>query len=504
MTTPIYYVNDHPHIGTAYTTVAADFLARYHRLRGEQVFFLTGTDEHGQHVARAAERNGVSPQEWADRMVVHFTEIWKALDISNDFFIRTTSPRHIEVARDFIGRLYEQGDIYKGMYEGWYCVPDESFWLPSQLVGGKCPQCGREVEILQEENYFFRLSAYADRLLEHLERNPDFVLPEMRRNEVISFIRQGLEDQSISRKTLTWGIPLPFDESQVMYVWFDALLNYVSAIDYGVDQERFSSIWPADWHLIGKEILRFHAVVWPAMLMAADLPLPRHVFAHGWLTVEGEKMSKSKGNVISPYELIGKYGVDAYRYYFMREFSFGYDGNFSRETMTGRYNSELANDLGNLVSRVLAMAIKYREGAVPEPGAEEVGDAALKEAAQRAFDELDTHMEKLAFNEALQAVWDFLRAANRYVDECAPWDLAKEKGQERRLDTVLYNLLESLRLAALMIQPCMPGAARRIWEWLGEPGRLKDQRLPEAARWGLMPPGTQVRRGEALFPRMET
>jgi len=504
VTTPIYYVNDHPHIGTAYTTVAADFLARYHRLKGEKVFFLTGTDEHGQHVARAAERNGVSPQEWADRMVVHFTEVWKALDISNDFFIRTTSPRHTQVARDFIGRLYEQGDIYKGVYEGWYCVPDESFWLPSQLVEGKCPQCGREVEMLQEENYFFRLSAYADRLLEHLERNPDFVLPEMRRNEVISFIRQGLEDQSISRKTLTWGIPLPFDESQVMYVWFDALLNYVSAIDYGIDPERFSSIWPADWHLIGKEILRFHAVIWPAMLMAADLPLPRHIFAHGWLTVEGEKMSKSKGNAISPHELIGEYGVDAYRYYFMREFSFGYDGNFSRETMTGRYNSELANDLGNLVSRVLAMAVKYRGGTVPEPGGEEGGDAALKEAARRAFEEMDACMERLSFNEALQAAWNFLRAANRYVDESAPWDLAREEGRARRLDTVLYNLLESLRLAALMILPCMPGAARRLWGWLGEPGRLEEQRLPEAARWGLMEPGSRVQRGEALFPRMET
>jgi methionyl-tRNA synthetase len=503
VTTPIYYVNDRPHIGTAYTTVAADVLARYHRLRGEEVFFLTGTDEHGQHVARAAERNGVSPKEWADRMVVHFTDVWEALGISNDFFIRTTSPRHAQVARDFIARLYEQGDIYKGVYEGWYCVPDESFWLPSQLADGRCPQCGREVEMLQEENYFFRLSAYADRLLEHLEKNPDFVLPEMRRNEVLSFVKQGLEDQSISRKTLTWGIPLPFDESQVMYVWFDALLNYVSAIDYGIDPERFSSIWPADWHLIGKEILRFHAVIWPAMLMAAGLPLPRHVFAHGWLTVEGEKMSKSKGNAISPHELIEEYGVDAYRYYFMREFSFGYDGNFSRETMTGRYNSELANDLGNLVSRVLAMAAKYREGTVPRPASEEGSDAALKEAAAGAFSEMDRQMERLAFNEALQAAWNFLRAANRYVDESAPWDLAKSEEKAGRLDTVLYNLLESLRLIALMILPCMPGSARRLWGWLGEPGVLEEQKLPEASAWGLLQPGTQVQRGAALFPRMD-
>ncbi len=362
VTTPIYYVNDLPHIGTAYTTVAADVLARFHRLKGEEVFFLTGTDEHGQHVERAAERNGVSPQEWADRMVVHFTDVWKALNISNDFFIRTTSPRHTEVARDFIGVLFEKGDIYKDAYEGWYCVPDESFWLPSQLVDGKCPQCGREVEMLKEDNYFFRLSAYAEKLLAHIEANPAFIQPEMRRNEVLSFIRQGLEDQSISRKTLTWGIPLPFDESQVMYVWFDALLNYISAIDYDIDDAKFNAAWPANWHLIGKEILRFHAIIWPAMLMAAGLPLPQHVYAHGWLTVEGEKMSKSKGNAISPYELIDEYGVDAYRFYFMREFSFGYDGNFSRETMTGRYNSELANDLGNLVSRVLAMVHQVSRG----------------------------------------------------------------------------------------------------------------------------------------------
>lgn len=502
VTTPIYYVNDLPHIGTAYTTVAADALARYHRLKGEEVFFLTGTDEHGQHVARAAERNGVSPQEWADRMVTHFNEVWRRLNISNDFFIRTTDRKHMEVARNFIQLLYDKGDIYLDTYEGWYCVPDESFWLPSQLVDGKCPQCGREVEMVQEENYFFRLSAYADRLLEHISSHPEFIQPDMRRNEVVSFIKQGLADQSISRKTISWGIPLPFDESQVMYVWFDALINYISAIDYSLDEERFRRIWPADVHLIGKEILRFHAIVWPAMLMAADLPLPRQIFAHGWLTVEGEKMSKSKGNVISPHELVDEYGVDAYRYYFLREFSFGYDGNFSRENMTGRYNADLANSLGNMVSRVLAMVERYRGGEVPAPaGAEEAVDAALRASAAQAFAELDRCMERFAFNEALQAVWNFLAAVNRYVDETAAWDLAKDPDRSDRLDTVLYNQVEAVRLTALLVLPFMPASGEGIWQRLGYRRSIHEHHLPAAAAWGLFPPGQAVHKGDPLFPR---
>ena len=503
VTTPIYYVNDKPHIGTAYTTVAGDALARYRRLKGEEVFFLTGTDEHGQHVARAAERNGVSPQEWADRMVEYFTKLWKSLNISNDYFIRTTSAKHAGVAREFIQELYDNGDIYLDTYEGWYCVPDETFWLPSQLVEGKCPQCGREVEIVQEENYFFRLSSYGDAVLEHIENNPDFIQPDIRRNEVVSFIRQGLSDHSISRKTLTWGIPLPFDESQVMYVWFDALINYVSAIDYGIDDARFEEIWPADYHLIGKEILRFHAVIWPAMLIAAGLPLPRHIFAHGWLTVEGEKMSKSKGNVLDPYDLMAEFGVDGYRYYFLREFSFGYDGNFSYENMLVRYNSELANVLGNMVSRVLAMVERYRGGVVPEAGPEEAADAGLKESASAVVGEVEAGMSRLSFNEALQSIWNYLGAINRYVDETAAWDLNKDPSLAARLDTVLYNQVEAIRLASLLVLPFMPQTGEGIWTRLGYDDSVHGHHLPGGAQWGLYPAGQRVSKGASLFPRIE-
>ncbi len=505
VTTPIYYVNDEPHIGTAYTTVAADVLARYHRSKGESVFYLTGTDEHGQHVANAAERNQVEPQEWADRMVVKFTDIWQRLNISNDFFIRTTAEQHKRVSQDFVQKLYDQGDVYLDMYEGWYCVPDESFWLPSQLVNGKCPQCGRDVELVKEENYFFKLSKYQDRLLAHIEAHPDFILPEIRRNEVLSFIQQGLADQSVSRKTLTWGIPLPFDPGQVLYVWFDALLNYISASGYGRDPELFARLWPADWHLIGKEILRFHAVIWPAMLMAAELPLPEHVFAHGWLTVEGEKMSKSKGNAISPHVLLDEVGVDAYRYYFMREFSFGTDGNFSRATLRSRYNSELANDLGNLVSRVLAMVDKYRDGVVPAAtasGGNELDDALLT-AAAACPPEVEARFAALDFNNVLAAIWSFVGAANRYVDQSAPWDLNKDPALAARLDQVLYNQVEALRIIALMILPFMPETAEKMWDQLGLDTDIYAERMADAVAWGLMPAGTHVRRGAGLFPRLE-
>lgn len=501
VTTPIYYVNDEPHIGTAYTTVAADTLARYHRLLGKEVFFLTGTDEHGQKVAQAAAEKGVDPQSWADKMVKEFLKAWKILDISYDDFIRTTENRHTQVAQLFIKKLHDNGDVYLGTYEGWYCIPDESFLLSSQLADGNCPTCGRPVEWVKEQNYFFRLSRYADRVLKHIEENPEFVQPEVRRNEVMSFIKGGVSDQSISRTSLTWGIPLPFDEQHVMYVWFDALLNYVSSIGYGTDEVRFENIWPANLHLIGKEILKFHAVIWPAMLMAAGLPLPRHVFAHGWLTVEGEKMSKSLGNAIRPEELVEEFGVDAYRYYFLREFSFGLDGNFSRRTFKERFNAQLANDLGNMVARILTMAEKYSEGLVPDPKGYPP-PAELKESSAELVRELSETMERLSFSEALVAIWKFIHVLNRYVDITAPWSLAKESGKEEELMGVLYSSLEGLRLTALFISPFMPRAAGRIWERLGIAEPLLEQTLPQAANWGGLTPGLKVQKGEPLFPRL--
>ena len=503
VTTPIYYVNDEPHIGTAYTTLAADVLARYHRLKGREVFFLTGTDEHGQKVAEAAEARGESPQAWADKMFSLFTDTWKLLDISNDDFIRTTQERHTRVAQLFIERLKESGDVYLGSYEGWYCVHDESFLLTSQLVEDACPECGRPVDWVKEENYFFRLSRYSDKVLRHIEENPEFVQPESRRNEVVSFIKLGLEDQSISRTSLTWGIPLPFDSRHVMYVWFEALLNYISAIDYGTDEERFDRTWPADLHLVGKEILRFHAVIWPAMLMAAGLPLPKRVFAHGWLTVEGEKMSKSKGNVVRPSVLVDEYGVDAYRYYFMREFSFGIDGNFSRRTLLKRYNAELANDLGNLVSRVLTMVDKYRDNVVPEPGPPGTEENILRERSSALVDSLDRRLAAPAFNDALAEIWEFIHAVNRYVDVSAPWSLAKDASLGADLDRVLYNSMEGLRVISLFISPFMPGTAARIWERLGIGEPLENAQLPGSASWGGLPVGAGTVRGDALFPRKE-
>ncbi|MCX9191706.1 methionine--tRNA ligase [Carbonactinospora thermoautotrophica] len=513
VTTPIYYVNDAPHLGHAYTTVAADVLSRWHRQRGEQVWFLTGTDEHGQKIMRAAQANGVSPQEWADRLVeTAWKPLWRHLDISNDDFIRTTERRHTERVQEFWQRLYDSGEVYKGSYEGPYCVACEEYKLPGDLIEGEngeklCPVHGRPVEMLAEENYFFRLSAYADRLLQHYEEHPDFIEPETARNEVVQFVKQGLQDLSISRSTFDWGIPIPWDTGHVLYVWIDALLNYATAVGYGADPEKFERTWPADVHLVGKDILRFHAVIWPAMLMAAGLPLPRKVFAHGWLLVGGEKMSKSKLTGISPQQLTEHFGVDAYRYYFLRAIPFGQDGSFSWEDMTARYTSELANDFGNLASRVAAMVNKYFGGELPEAAAAGEAEARIAAELEQAARLADERMCALDFQGGLVAVFDFIKQVNGYVTEQEPWQVAKADDAESRarLATILYTATESLRGIAVLLNPVMPTACAKLWESLGaEPhlGPLDRQRVQDAGRWGQLPAGVRITKGEVLFPRL--
>jgi methionyl-tRNA synthetase len=504
ITTPIFYPNDVPHIGHAYDALAADFIARYHRLRGDRVFHLTGTDEHGLKIQRAAEAAGKDPRAWVDEMDPRWREVWARLDIANDDYIRTTEPRHEAAVTKLLQTVYENGrdDIYLGTYEGLYCVSCELYYSESELRDGNCPIHGRPVERMAEENYFFRLSAYQDRLLEHYERSPEAVQPEVRRNEVHSLIRGGLQDFSISRTSFDWGIPLPWDARHVCYVWFDALTNYITAAGYGSDPERFARMWPADIHLIGKDILRQHAIYWPAMLMAAGIDPPRQVWAHGFLLVGGEKMSKTKLTGIHPFQLLDHFGLDAYRYHFMREIQFGQDGNFSWESMVDRYNADLANGLGNLASRVLAMLGSNFDGQVPEvsaPGADEDLPALAGDVVARC----DRLMLDVALTSALATVWELVSRANRYLVEKAPWQLARDETRRAELGSVLYAAAETLRLLALLIYPIMPGAASRLWEQLGIPELLEEQRLPQAGRWGLLEPGTKTRRGDPLFPRIE-
>jgi methionyl-tRNA synthetase len=505
ITTPIYYPNDVPHIGHAYDAVAVDFIARYHRLRGERVFHLTGTDEHGLKLQRAAEAAGMTPQEWVDEMEPKWREVWARLDIAYDDYIRTTEPRHVAAVKKLLQAVRDNGrdDIYLGTYEGWYCVACEAYYTEGDLVDGRCPVHDRPAERLREENYFFRLSAYADRLLEHYAAHPEAVQPEARRNEVLSVIRGGLQDFSISRTSFSWGIPLPWDPAHVCYVWFDALANYITAAGYGSDPERFAALWPADIHMIGKDILRFHAIYWPAMLMAADLEPPRQVWAHGFLTVGGRKMSKTLATGIHPFELIDHFGTDSYRYYFMREIRFGEDGSFSWESMVDRHNADLANGLGNLASRVLAMLGSYFEGRVPEPeteGAEDDLPEVIADAARR----YDEHMLAVRLHEGLAAVWDIVGRANGYLVEREPWKLAKDPTRRAELGSVLYAAAEALRALAVLISPIMPGAAERLWEQLGIAEPLAHQHVPEAVTWGRLRPGTVTTKGGALFPRLES